>query len=192
MSRMRILKVTIWSQLPSSLSPQCIEVNGSSHKNCQNVTLVHPPALGRKLALTARMSGVSSESINLKKLSNSFTVHQISHGRNLKRWLAHRKSFIKTSIFHTRLLRLFRVLLMMQLLWNMILKLGSQATKHSESLFPAPIALTTNRELLEFAIPKEILRKVNPSPSCICLTELLQLQREHSVVSWRTTRPQKV
>ena len=69
----------------SNLSQQCIEVSGLSLLIFQSDTLVAPHASEKKLDLTEGTSGEYSESINLKKLSSSFTVHQTSHGTSLIR-----------------------------------------------------------------------------------------------------------
>lgn len=108
--------------------------------------LVHHPASERKQVLTERMFGVSSEFINLKKLSNFAWLLQRSHGRCTRKWSRLPKSSTRVLNFLTKLSTLSQVSSMMQLLRSTILKLGSLDMVPGESLCHAQTALISNQE----------------------------------------------
>lgn len=63
----------------------CTEVNGSKNLVFQLNMEVFPHASEKKLVLMVRTTGESSESINLKKLNNSFFVNLKTHGNFMKK-----------------------------------------------------------------------------------------------------------
>lgn len=62
----------------------CTEANGSNKLIFQSSTEVSPHVSERKLVPMVKTTGVSSESINSKKLNSSFSVDLKIHGRFLK------------------------------------------------------------------------------------------------------------
>lgn len=143
----QLMNQTIWLLLQSSQSQLSTEMSGLNQEIFHSNTAVLVHASERKQVLTEKMYGVSSEFINLKKLSNSVLPLQKNHGKCMKKWSRLLNNSIKNLNFLTELLTSFQENWMMQLQRNTIWKLGSQDMILSENLFHAQTVPTSNQEL---------------------------------------------
>jgi len=169
---MTTTKIT-YTSLPHLSNPslQCTEKSSSNLRNCLSDTLETPHVSVRRLVPMVEMCGVSSESISSRKLSSLCCAPQTNLGKSLTKWLTLLKSSIRLLSFLIKLSRLFLALLMMPLPRSMISKPGSPATRHIESLFHAPTALTTSHALWRSDMPWRTWRRARLLPSCTCLME---------------------
>ena len=102
LKELKIKKLVIWLQLQNNLFLPYIEMNGLNLKIFLSDIVEFLHALEKRLVLMEKMSGAFLEFINLKKLNNLYTVHQINLGKNLIKWLAHLKNSIKLLNYHTK------------------------------------------------------------------------------------------
>jgi len=85
-------KHVTWLQPLNNQFPPCTRMSKLSHKH-YHIDLQAPLLVSeRRLVPMARMSGAYLESINLRRLSNSYIVILQNLGKNLMQWLAHLKS----------------------------------------------------------------------------------------------------
>ena len=92
-----VLKVVMLISLPhqNNLSQPCTEVNGLTNHHFLSDTEVPQHASEKKLVLMEKITGVFSESINLKKYNNSLSANLNNHGKFMKKWSLYLKNSIK-------------------------------------------------------------------------------------------------
>lgn len=87
LKELKIKKLVIWLQHQSNQFQHYIEMNGLNLKIFPSNIVEFLLALEKRLVLMEKMSGAFLEFISLKKLNNSYTVHQINLGKSLIKWL---------------------------------------------------------------------------------------------------------
>lgn len=136
-----------WLLLLNNLFRLCTEMNGLSNLSFQSDMGVFLPALEKKPVLMEKTTGVFSESINSRKLSNLLLQSLKIRGKFTNKWSLFLKSIIKLWTYLTELSILFLALSMMQLLKSTIFKLGSQDIILTENSYLARTVLTSKLEI---------------------------------------------
>lgn len=143
----KIAVMLTWLPLQNNPFLLCIEVNGLKKPVSQLNMEVFQPVSEKKLVPMEKTTGVFSESINSKKLNNSFFVNLKTLGKFMKKWSLYLKNSIKLFNFHTELLTSSLELWMMLLPRNTTWKPGSQDITATENLSLAQTVLTSNPEI---------------------------------------------
>lgn len=162
--------------------PPFTEENGLMKNPYQSSTVEHLHASERKQVLMGKTLGVFSESINSKKLNNSWLQNQRTLGKCTNKWWKFPNNSCKLLSFHIRLSILCLELWMMQLPKSMICRHGSQAIMHTGNSYLAPTVLISNLGIYksDVEIRKPTTKKKN---MYTCLMELYAQLKEHYVAS---------